>query len=341
MQKRGFDTQKYLKAASSSVFQRITNFGRFYLEVGGKLSYDSHASRVLPGYQKDTKIKLIKSLGKANVIYCISAKDIENQRIIHDYNLKCLDHALYELSKLKKLGVAVNYVIITRFQNEPSALKSKELFEARGIPVLFHKEIKGYPSNFKSTLKGISNQPYVKLKEKLVIITGLASGSGKMSVALVQLYNDWKKGINSGYAKIETFPIWNLPLKHPINLAYEAATADLKDKLLIDPFYYSAYKKKAVTYNRDLENFLFLKKLSNLFPKKFLSYNSPTEMGVGLTKEGIINENFCKEASKKEIIQRYFQYKKDYEAGKEKIGTLKRMKQILKKAGVTFPSANV
>lgn len=338
MPKRGFDTDIYLKKEKAAILEKINNFKRLYLEVGGKLSYDAHASRVLPGYKKDTKLRLLKNLGDIELIYCLNAKNIQDNRIIHDFNLPYLEHAIREIKHLKKLGIAVNWIVITRFENEPLAIKSKQIFDRLGIPVVFQREIKGYPKKIKKVLEGIDNQPYVPVKEKIIIITAPASGSGKMGVALVQLYHEWKKGIKSAFAKIETFPIWNLPINHEINIAYEAATADLKDEIFLDYLHYKAYKKNAVTYNRDMENFKILMNLHNKINQKpILSYKSPTDMGVGMTKSGIINEGLCKEASKKEILRRYNEYFRDWKNGKEKISTIKRMKQILKKLTIPIP----
>ncbi|MDA3836908.1 MAG: DUF1846 family protein [Nanoarchaeota archaeon] len=332
LKKIGFDSKRYLNAQSTKIFQRLNLYDRLYIEFGGHLTYDGHASRVLPGYKPDNKIKLLKSLGEIDIIYCINAKDLQSKKHLGDFNLSYQEQTLKDIQDLKKSGLKVSFACITRYENEPQAKEFKKTLTSKGIKTYYHKEIKDYPNSINAVLKGYDNQPYIPIKKKITIITGAAGGSGKMATALCQVYKDRKKKIKAGYTKFETFPIWNLPLNHPINIAYEAATADLGDKNMIDPYHLKAYKIKAVNYNRDIENFAILKKIADkLFIKGNFPYKSPTDMGVNMAKEGIINEEICKKAAIKEIKRRMKVYTKEYKAGREPIETINRMKEILKK----------
>jgi len=235
--KKGFDYEKYIYAQKAEVFKRLNRFDRLYLEFGGKLYYDGHASRVLPGYKKNTKIKLLKELGDFDLIYCVNSKELAYKRVSNDFNLTYFKQTIKDIKEIEKAGFKVSYVIITRYEGEQEARDLKRKLEKKGRRVLFHFEIKDYPSDLEKVLKGYSEQPFVHLKHKLVIVTGAAGGSGKMAVCLSQIYNESRSGMKTGFAKFETFPIWNLPLSHPINIAYEAATADLGDKNMFDPYH--------------------------------------------------------------------------------------------------------
>ncbi len=330
--KRGFDTEKYIRAQKKEILKRIKKFDRLYLEVGGHLAYDGHASRVLPGYNPKTKLELLKTLGKLEIIYCVNAKDLSSKKRLGDFNLSYKKQTLKDLKFFKKAGLKVDYVVITRFSDEKQAKKLKKILDKKVRKVYFHNEIKGY-SNVKNAIKGYEKNSSIPITSKLVIVTGAASGSGKMAVTMSQIYSDRKRKIKSGFAKLETFPVYDLPLKHPINIAYEAATADLQDKNKIDPYHLKHHKKKAVNYNRDIDNFEILMKISKSITKKksAFGYYSPTDMGVSNTKAGIIDEEICKQAAIKEIKRREKVYEREFKKGRESKATLNRMKEILRK----------
>lgn len=334
--KRGFDTSKYIRAQKREILKRMKKFDRLYLEFGGHLCYDGHASRVLPGYPLKTKLKLLKTLGKLEIIYCVNAKDLNSKKRLGDFNLTYKQKTLKDLDSLQKYGLKVKHVVITLFSNEKKAKEFKKALEEKAKKVYVHKEIKGYSKSARNAINGYKNNPYVKVNSKLIIVTGAASGSGKMAVAMSQIYADLNKGIDAGFAKFETFPIYNLPLEHPINIAYEAATADLQDKVQIDPYHLKYYKKKAVNYNRDIENFEILMRIVKSITKKksAFGYSSPTDMGVSKTKAGIVNDKICKQAALKEIKRRWKVYSSEFKKGREKRATLNRMKEILRKLDV-------
>jgi uncharacterized protein (UPF0371 family) len=335
----GFDTEKYLKAQTKAILDRVERFDKkLYLEFGGKLCYDFHASRVLPGYDPETKVKMFQQLKKnLEIVYCVGAKDIEKGKIRFDFGLTYDQQTLKDISDIRERGLPVHSVVITRFSGEERARKFKRRLENLGINVFVHKEIKGYPNNLDVVVsgKGYGSQPYVEAEKPIIVVTGPGGGSGKMSFCLTQIYHEHKKGLNSGFAKFETFPIWNLPLNHPVNTAYEAATADLGDFNMIDPFHLKAYKKHAVNYNRDIENFGLLKKiLERIAGKGNAFYKSPTDMGVNMAGSGIVNDKVVREAARQEIIRRNFRYKREVFTGIEPPEIMERMAAIMKKAGV-------
>ncbi len=331
--KRGFDTEKYIRAQKKEILKRMKKFDRLYLEFGGHLCYDGHASRVLPGYNPKTKLKLLKTLGKLEIIYCVNAKDLNSKKRLGDFNLNYKKQTLKDLRLFKRAGLKVDYAIITKFSNEKEAEKLKKILDRKVRKVYFHKEIKGYSKSVKKAIKGYKENPVVPITSKLVIVTGAASGSGKMATAMSQIYHDLNRKIKAGFAKFETFPIYDLSLEHPINIAYEAATADLQDKVQIDPHHLKYHKKKAVNYNRDIDNFAILMKISRSITKKksAFGYHSPTDMGVSNTKSGIINDEICKQAAIKEIKRREKVYLHEFKKGRESKATLTRMKEILRK----------
>jgi len=310
MHKAGFDTNKYLKEQTKKILERVSKFERLYLEFGGKLCYDLHAARVLPGYKSTTKIELLKKLGDIEIIYCISSKDIEKGRVRRDFGLTYDNMALKDISDIRDFGLNVSSVIITRYSGEHSVKIFKKKLENFGMKAYIHDEIEGYPNDIDKVLAGYEKQPYVKIDKKLIIITGVGGNSGKMAFCLSQIYHERKKNQKTGFAKFETFPIWNLELKHPINVAYEAATADLLDVNMVDPFHKKAYGITAVNYNRDVENFNILISLMGKITgeKDPFGYKSPTDMGANMAKEGIVDDKTCREAAKQEIIRRYFRY---------------------------------
>jgi uncharacterized protein (UPF0371 family) len=334
--KKGFANKTYIRKQKIKILERVKKFDRLYLEIGGKLSADNHAARVLPGYNKKNKIRLIKSFRNFGLIYCVSAKDLQSEKTLGKKNRTYQKQVLKDLNDLKKYKINITAVVITRYTREKAAREFREVLEKKKLQVFIHKEIHGYPKT--NILTGFEKQIYISIENHLTIVTGPAGGSGKMAVAMSQIYHETKQKKKVGFAKFETFPIWNLDLNHPINLAYEAATADLEDKNMIDPFHKKAYKKIAVNYNRDLENFKILKTISQKITKKKtpFGYKSPTDMGMNMIKEGITNDLVCSKAAIKEIKRREKRYKKEYKKGRETKKTLKRMKEILEKSNFMF-----
>ena len=299
--KIGFDNEKYLKMQSEHIRERIGKFdNKLYLEFGGKLFDDYHASRVLPGFAPDSKLRLLKELSsQAEIVIVISAKDIEKNKIRGDLGITYDTDVLRLIQTYRDQGLYVGSVAITQFSGQESALLFKNRLESMDIPVYLHYIIPGYPSNIPLIIsdEGYGKNDYIETTRPLVIVTAPGPGSGKMATCLSQLYHEHKRGIRAGYAKFETFPIWNLPLKHPVNLAYEAATADLNDVNMIDPFHLEAYGETTVNYNRDVEIFPVL---NTIFEKIYgeSPYKSPTDMGVNMAGNCICDDEVCREASK-------------------------------------------
>lgn len=341
MKKEGFDNEKYLNEQTKAILERVAKFDhKLYLEFGGKLLFDFHASRVLPGYDPTVKMQLLKRLkDKIEIIICIYAKDIEAGRLRGDFGMTYDLACLKTIDDLKDWGLNVNKVVITRFKKEPLAIKFKNRLERKKIKVFIHREIKGYPGNpSKITSKsGYGRNDYIKTEKPIVVVTAPGPGSGKLATCLSQLYHDHKRGINSGYAKFETFPIWNIPLKHPVNVAYESATADLGDYNLVDPLHLKSYGKKAINYNRDVDAFPILKRILQKIMgkgKKMVMYNSPTDMGVNCAGFGIVDDEAVRYAAKQEIIRRYFRYHWEFMQGLEKKETIERARELMKEIGV-------
>ena len=307
--KIGFDNQKYLKMQSEHIKERIDKFGdKLYLEFGGKLFDDYHAARVLPGFEPDAKLKMLMQLSsQAELVIVISAKDIEKHKIRSDIGITYDLDVLRLIQSFRSKELYVGSVVITHYEAQKSADKFKAKLESLGIKVYRHYIIDGYPSNVELILseEGYGKNDYIKTERPLVIVTAPGPGSGKMATCLSQLYHEHKRGIKAGYAKFETFPIWNLALKHPVNIAYEAATADLNDVNMIDPFHLEAYNTTAINYNRDVEIFPVL---TSIFEGIFgeCPYKSPTDMGVNMAGNCIFDDEVCKEASLQEVIRRYY-----------------------------------
>ena len=307
--KIGFDNQKYLKMQSEHIKERIDKFGdKLYLEFGGKLFDDYHAARVLPVFEPDAKLKMLMQLSsQAELVIVISAKDIEKHKIRSDIGITYDLDVLRLIQSFRSKELYVGSVVITHYEAQKSADKFKAKLESLGIKVYRHYIIDGYPSNVELILseEGYGKNDYIKTERPLVIVTAPGPGSGKMATCLSQLYHEHKRGIKAGYAKFETFPIWNLALKHPVNIAYEAATADLNDVNMIDPFHLEAYNTTAVNYNRDVEIFPVL---TSIFEGIFgeCPYKSPTDMGVNMAGNCIFDDEVCREASLQEIIRRYY-----------------------------------
>ncbi len=307
--KEGFSSQQYLSTQSAHIRERIEHFGgKLYLEFGGKLFDDYHASRVLPGFKPDSKLQMLMQLAdQSEIIIVISAKDIEKNKIRGDLGITYDADVLRLIGEFRDRGLFVGSVCITQYANQESADLFRRRLEQFGVRTYLHYPIKGYPNNVSLIVseEGYGKNDYIETSRPLVIVTAPGPGSGKMATCLSQLYHEQKRGVNAGYAKFETFPIWNLPLKHPVNLAYEAATADLDDVNMIDPFHLEAYGKITVNYNRDIEIFPVLR---SIFERIYgeSPYKSPTDMGVNMAGYCITDDEACREASKQEIIRRYY-----------------------------------
>ena len=309
MQTIGFDNDKYLKMQSEKIKERISTFGgKLYLEFGGKLFDDYHASRVLPGFKPDSKINMLVQLkDQAEIVIVINAEDIEKNKVRSDLGITYDVDVLRLIDAFRGYGLYVGSVCLTRFAGQPSAIAYQKKLESLGLKVYRHYPISGYPSNIPMIVsdEGYGKNDYIETSRSLIVITAPGPGSGKMATCLSQLYHEYKRGIQAGYAKYETFPIWNLPLKHPVNLAYEAATADLNDINMIDPFHLEAYEKTTVNYNRDVEIFPVLRAMFEKIMGE-CPYKSPTDMGVNMAGFGIIDDEATRKAAKQEIVRRYY-----------------------------------
>jgi len=341
MKKDGFSSKKYFDAQVKAILERVSHFDKLYLEFGGKILTDSHAARVLPGYEFDLKTQILKELkDKSEMFYCVGAKELQKGKIRHDLGLTHDALAIKEIKDLREKGLLVSAVVITRFEGESAATRFKKRLENLGEKVYVTTEIENYPADLSIAVseKGFGAQPHIPTTKPLIIVTGAGAGAGKCATCLSQFYLDNKNDVNAGYSKLETFPIWNLPLKHPTNLAYEAAAADLLDLNLIDPFHKKAYGTDAVNYNRDIENFDILKSILDkiVTENNFVStFQSPTDMGVNMAKEGIIDNAVLEEAGKQEIIRRYFSYRQKFFKGIESSETLQRMNEIMAQLNIS------
>lgn len=309
MNKIGFDSDKYLKIQSEKILERIKMFdNKLYLEFGGKIFDDYHASRVLPGFRPDNKIRLLQQFkDDLEVIFCINSADIEKSKIRADYGISYELELLRLIEKLQELEISINSVVITMHNEENNISHLEKLLEERNVKMYIHKPIKGYPDDIDLIVSenGYGKNPYIKTTKKLVVVTAPGPNSGKLATCLSQLYHEYKNGIKAGYAKFETFPVWNLSLLDPVNIAYEAATVDLNDINMIDPFHLEAYGEYAVNYNRDISTFPILKNILMKITGKEI-YKSPTDMGVNMIKQCITNQEIVKKAATDEIIRRYY-----------------------------------
>ncbi|MBD9153569.1 MAG: DUF1846 domain-containing protein [Lachnospiraceae bacterium] len=342
--KQGFDNDKYLAMQSDHIRERISKFGdKLYLEFGGKLYDDYHASRVLPGFEPNSKLRMLMQLAdQAEIVIAINAADITKNKVRYDLGIT------YDLDVLRLIHVFtdrrlyVSSVVITRYVDTPAIHQFKHKLEKLGLKVYRHYEIDGYPSNIPLIVsdEGYGKNDYIETTRPLVVVTAPGPGSGKMATCLSQLYHENKRGVKAGYAKFETFPIWNLPLKHPVNLAYEAATADLNDVNMIDPFHLEAYGVTTVNYNRDVEIFPVL---SAIFEEIMgeCPYKSPTDMGVNMAGNCIIDDEACKEASRQEIIRRYYNCLCDLKRGNSTPAVLYKLELLMKQAGITVADRKV
>lgn len=340
----GFDNDAYIKKQSEQITKRIGEFGgKLYLEFGGKLFDDYHASRVLPGFQPDSKIRMLKNIaGDVEIIIVINASDIEKNKVRRDLGITYDADVLRLIDAFGSIGLYTSSVVISQFAGQASAVNFKNKLEALGIAVYLHYPIEGYPYNVSLIVSkdGYGKNEYVKTTRPLVVVTAPGPGSGKMATCLSQLYHENLRGVKAGYAKFETFPIWSLPLKHPVNLAYEAATADLNDVNMIDPYHLEAYGKTAVNYNRDVEIFPVLsaifEKISGTCP-----YKSPTDMGVNMAGYCITDDNAVRKAALDEIIRRYFATLCDRRKGKISSSAIDKIELLMKQAGLTVDDRKV
>ncbi len=334
----GFDNQKYLTMQSEQIKRRIAQFGgKLYLEFGGKLFDDYHASRVLPGFQPDSKVRMLQQLSDdVEIVIAINAADIEKNKIRGDLGITYDEDVLRLIDSFRGLGLYVGSVVVTRYTGQAAADAFLKRLTALGIRCCRHYPIAGYPSDVPHIVseEGLGKNDYIETSRSLVVVTAPGPGSGKMATCLSQLYHDHKRGITAGYAKFETFPIWNLPLKHPVNLAYEAATADLDDVNMIDPFHLEAYGTTAVNYNRDVETFPVL---SAIFRKiqGDSPYRSPTDMGVNMAGNCIVDDAVCSAASRQEILRRYYTACVERLQGKCSDSVVCKLELVMQQAGVT------
>lgn len=332
--KQGFDSELYMQKQKEQILKRISQFGKLYLEFGGKLFDDLHAARVLPGFDKAAKIKLLTSLkDEAELIICISAGDIERNKIRADYGITYGTEVARMIDNISNQDISINSVVITMFEDQQSAIAYKSKLENRGIKVFLHRKTKGYPHDVDTIVSdsGYGANPYIPTTKPLVVVSAPGPGSGKLATCLSQVYHENKRGVNASYAKFETFPIWNLPLLHPVNLAYEAATADLLDVNQIDTFHYDAYGIMAVNYNRDLEAFPVLKAILTKISSSNVVYKSPTDMGVNMAGYCIYDDDAVCEAAKQEIIRRYLKGLVDFKNGLANEKTVLRLEFLMSK----------
>ncbi|MCF7916459.1 MAG: HAD-IIB family hydrolase, partial [Candidatus Omnitrophica bacterium] len=337
-QETAFSNEKYLQEQTAAIFNRLEklNSQRLYLEIGGKLTYDYHAARVLPGFDPNAKIKLLNRLkDKLDVILCIYAGDIEKGKVRSDFGITYDKALLKQIEELKEWEIEITAVVITRFENQPAAEIFKRRLEREGVKVYAHFPTKGFPDNLDliCSEKGFGLNPYIETTKPIVIVNGPGPGSGKLGTCLSQLYHEHKRGMKAAYAKCETFPVWNLPLKHPVNMAYEAATAEMNDKNMIDPYYFSAYNQRVINYNRDIKTFLVLSGMLKKITGKSV-YRSPTDMGINKIASGIVDDDAVKEAAKQEIVRRYFKYQHEFRLGRVDKKTVEHIKLLMNELNI-------
>jgi len=329
----GFENEKYLQAQSAAILDRVERFGnKLYLEFGGKLLFDYHAARVLPGFDPNVKMRLLTKLKEeAEILLCIHAGAIERKKMRADFGITYDADAMKLIDDLREWGIELRGVVITRFDGQPGAVQFKNKLERRNISVYTHARTKGYPADVARIVspEGYGANPYIETEKPLVVVTAPGPGSGKLATCLGQIYHDHQHGIHSGYAKFETFPIWNLPLSHPVNVAYEAATADLHDVNLIDPFHLEACGETAVNYNRDVEAFPVVEKILEHITGGEPIYRSPTDMGVNRATAGIVNDEVIQAAARAEVIRRYFRYNSEFIMGLADEQTVQRIQRLM------------
>ncbi len=341
----GFDNEKYLAEQTAAIHERVGRFhDKLYLEFGGKLLYDYHAARVLPGFDPNVKMRLLQQLNdRAEVLLCIYAGDIEKKKMRADFGITYDADALKLIDDLGEWGVKVRAVVITRYQEQPAATAFKRRLENRGVRVYTHRATRGYPTDVDVIVsdEGYGANPRIETDRPIVVVTGPGPGSGKLATCLSQLYHERRRGHAAGYAKFETFPIWNLPLKHPVNAAYEAATSELKDVNQLDHFHLEACNERAVNYNRDLEAFPLLRRIIEKITAEPSFYRSPTEMGVNRAGFGIVDDAVVRAAGEQEIVRRYFRYACEHAMGLVEREAVERIELLMDELGLAPESRRV
>ena len=335
--KKGFNSKKYLKLQTEKILKRVEDFNnKLYIEFGGKLFNDIHAARVLPGFDPNAKIEVLKKLSKKlEVIFVISAKDIERNKMRSDLDIAYEMDVLRQIDKLTAMGITANNVVITLFEGEPAALVFKNKIERRNLKVYLHTYTKGYPADVETIVsdEGYGVNTYIETEKPIVVVTAPGANSGKLATCLSQIYHEYKRGVSAGYSKYETFPIWNLPLRHPVNIAYEAATANIGDINMIDSFHLEKYGTTTVNYNRDLEVFPVLKTILNRIAGKDI-YFSPTDMGVNMAGFAIEDDEITAHASKDEVIRRYYYALCEYKKGIDNEASIKRLEILMSELNI-------
>ena len=341
--KQGFDSEEYLRIQSEKIEERIKMFDKLYLEFGGKIFDDYHAARVLPGFKPDAKIKLLEKLKDiSEVIFCISASDIEKSKIRADYGISYELELIRLIENLQNLGISINSVVITLYEGQASVEHLRKMLRSRKVKTYIHTPTKGYPNDIELIVSenGYGKNAYIETTKKLVVITAPGPNSGKLGTCLSQLYHEHKMGIKAGYAKFETFPVWDLSLMHPVNVAYEAATADLGDINMIDSFHLEAYGENAVNYNRDLSTFPIVKNILQKITGKEI-YKSPTDMGVNMIGRCIVDDKAVRKAAEGEIIRRYYSALCDYKQELCSRDTVDRIEIMMNKLGLNVKDRKV
>ncbi len=340
----GFDNDKYVELQSKKIRERVDKFGgKLYLEFGGKLFDDHHASRVLPGFKPDSKIRMLKALADdAEIVIAINADAIEKNKRRGDIGITYDQEVLRLIDAFTEFGLYVGSVVITQFSGQPLAEKFESRLRSLGVKSYRHYPIAGYPSDISLIVSedGYGKNDYIETQRKIVVVTAPGPGSGKMATCLSQLYHENKRGIKAGYAKFETFPIWSIPLQHPVNVAYEAATADLADVNMIDPFHLEAYGETTVNYNRDVEIFPVVNAILNKIYGES-PYKSPTDMGVNMAGFAIVDDDICREASRQEIIRRYYDAKANVRQGNSEGAEVQKIELLMKKSGIDISDRKV
>ena len=341
MTKVGFSAEKYIEEQTKYILERINEGGgqRLYLEFGGKLVQDKHAMRVLPGFDENAKIKLLQRMkDKAEIVICVYSGDIATHKTRQDFGITYDLEVLRLIDVFRQYDLQINSVVVTRYEDDmPSVDKFISRLEHRGSKTYRHRFTKGYPTDVETIVsdEGYGANPYIEVEKPLIVVTGPGGGSGKLATSLSQLYHEYKRGRKARYAKFETFPIWNIPLKHPVNVAYEAATADLRDVNMIDSFHLEAYGEMAVNYNRDLEVFPVVRRIIEKITGEESEYKSPTDMGVNRAGFGIIDDEACREAACQEVIRRYLIAECDYKKGKIESSILERCKLLMNELDIS------
>ena len=341
---KGYDNDKYIRTQSAHIQERIAQFGgKLYLEFGGKLFDDNHAARVLPGFQPDSKLRMLLQLkDQVEMVIAINADDIEKNKIRGDLGITYDRDVIRLIDIFRDFGLYVSSVVLTRFNDQSLAKGFEARLQTMGVKVYHHYAIEGYPYNIGHIVsdEGYGKNEFIETSRELVVITAPGPGSGKLATCMSQLYHEHKRGVKAGYAKFETFPVWNLPLNHPVNLAYEAATADLSDVNMIDPFHLDAYGTTTVNYNRDVEAFPVLVTMFERILGQ-CPYKSPTDMGVNMVGNCIVDDEVCREASKQEILRRFYTAQCDLKQGKATDAQIMKLELLMKKAGVSAEERRV